>query len=249
MIFVTGDAHGDFRKLNAEAFPQQKTMTREDYVIICGDFGGVWDDSQEEHEVLDWLQQRPFTILWVDGNHENHDLLETFPVERWHGGKVHRIRPNVLHLMRGQLYEIGGFTFFTMGGASSHDIQDGILDPADPFFEEDYDRMSRENRMFRVLGLSWWPKEMPSQQEYDTALETLEKADWKVDYVISHCAPSPIVKSLGSWHETDKLTDFFQTVSEKLDFRYWFFGHYHGDGFLSIDERYALMYREVMRIR
>lgn len=249
MIFVTGDTHGDFRKLNETAFPEQKNLTREDYVIICGDFGGVWDNSQEEHRVLDWLNSRPFTILWVDGNHENYDLLDKMPVEEWHGGKIHRIRPNVLHLMRGQLYNIQGFTFFTLGGASSHDIQDGILDPADPFFDEDFARMSRENRMFRVLGQSWWTQEMPNQQEYDTALETLEKANWKVDYIVSHCAPSRIVKYLGSWHETDKLTDFFQTISEKLAFRYWFFGHYHEDGFISGDERYVLMYREVMRIR
>ena len=32
--------------------------------------------------------------------------------------------------MRGQVFEIEGKTFFTMGGAASHDIQDGILDPA-----------------------------------------------------------------------------------------------------------------------
>lgn len=249
MIFVTGDAHGDFRKFNQESFPEQKKMTREDYVIICGDFGGVWDDTQEEHKVLDWLEKRPFTTLWVDGNHENHDLLKKFPVEKWHGGKVHRIRPRVLHLMRGQLFNLEGYTFFTMGGASSHDIQDGILDPSDPLFEETYAEMLRKNRMFRVLGQSWWPGEMPDEQEYETALKTLQQADWKVDYVISHCAPSRIVKYLGAWHETDKLTDFFQTVSEKLDFRYWFFGHYHEDGFISGDDRFVLMYHEIMRIR
>ena len=42
------------------------------------------------------------------------------------------IRPSVLHLMRGQLYDICGKRIFTMGGASSHDIRDGILEPDDP---------------------------------------------------------------------------------------------------------------------
>lgn len=47
MIFVTGDCHGDYRKFNGANFPQQKEMDREDYVVVCGDFG-YWDDSKEQ---------------------------------------------------------------------------------------------------------------------------------------------------------------------------------------------------------
>lgn len=100
-------------------------MTKEDYVIICGDFGGVWNkevENKEEKHLLDWLEEKPFTTLFVDGNHENFDRLYSYPVELWHGGKVHKIRPSVIHLMRGQIYEIDGKSFFTFGGASSHDI-------------------------------------------------------------------------------------------------------------------------------
>ena len=122
-LFATGDTHGDFGRFDANIFPEQADMTRDDYVLICGDFGGVWSDSPKEHEKLDWLEDRPFTTLFVDGNHENYDLLEAMPVEEWHGGKVHRVRPHILHLMRGQVFEIGGSKFFTMGGASSHGIQ------------------------------------------------------------------------------------------------------------------------------
>ena len=49
-------------------------MTKEDYVIICGDFGGVWNkevENKEEKHLLDWLEEKPFTTLFVDGNHEN----------------------------------------------------------------------------------------------------------------------------------------------------------------------------------
>lgn len=64
------------------------------------------------------------------------DSLAEYPVSEWNGGKVQFIRPNVIHLTRGQIYNIDGSTFFTMGGARSHDIQDGILEPDDPEFEE-----------------------------------------------------------------------------------------------------------------
>ena len=53
-------------------------------------------------------------------------MLRELPVEDWHGGTVQRVRPSVIHLMRGQVYDIAGKRFFTMGGASSRDIQDGM---------------------------------------------------------------------------------------------------------------------------
>lgn len=249
MIFVTGDCHGSFRKFSIDSFEEQTEMTRDDYVIICGDFGAVWNNSEDENASLDWLNDRPFTTIWVDGNHENFDMLKEFPVEEWHGGKVHRIRPNILHLMRGQLFDIDGVTFFTMGGAACHDIQDGILDPRDPSFKEAYARMSRDNLMFRVRGRSWWPEELPSDEEYEEALATLEKANWKVDYVISHCPPGHIVKMLGAGLEVNRLTEFFENISQKLDFRYWFFGHYHEDGYILGEEKYVILYRDIMRIR
>ena len=42
MIYITGDTHSDFSRFTEENFPIQSEMTKDDYVIICGDFGGVW---------------------------------------------------------------------------------------------------------------------------------------------------------------------------------------------------------------
>ena len=134
-IYITGDTHGDVRRLNATSFFEQKEMTKDDYVVILGDFGLVWDwrgESREERNWLNWLEDKPFTTLFIDGNHENHDRLNDMEVEDWHGGKVHKIRPTVLHLMRGQVFNIDSKKIFTFGGASSHDIKDGILEPGDP---------------------------------------------------------------------------------------------------------------------
>lgn len=103
-------------------FPEQKNMTKSDYVIICGDFGGVWDGSRKERQTLDWLESLPFTVLFVSGNHENFDLLKVLPTEEWHGGKVQFIRPHVIHLLRGQVFEIEGYTFFTMGGGGGSEL-------------------------------------------------------------------------------------------------------------------------------
>ena len=245
MIFVTGDTHGDFRRFDGVCFPEQKQMTKDDYVIVCGDFGGIWDGTEDEAVQLDRLADKPFTILWVDGNHENFSLIKEFPVEEWNGGKVHRIRPNILHLMRGQLYIIDGYSFFTMGGASSHDIQDGILDPEDPDFMEELYRLRQRHGMFRVKGWSWWPEELPSEEEYAEARETLERADWEVDYVITHSAPSGIVKKVNERYQTDALTDFLEEVREKLKFHYWLFGHYHDNR--NIGNNFVLLYEQLVQ--
>lgn len=109
MIFITGDTHQDYRRFTELCFPEQKEMTKDDYVIICGDFGGVWNyqhESEREKMLMDELEAKSYTTLFVDGNHENFDRLYDYPVELWHGGKVHKIRPSVIHLMRGQVFDM-----------------------------------------------------------------------------------------------------------------------------------------------
>ena len=94
-------------------------------------------------------------------------------METWNGGKVQRVRPSVVHLMRGQVYEIGGRRFFTMGGASSHDIGDGILDPADPQLKQKCRRLDERGALYRIEHLSWWKEELPGEAEYREARENL----------------------------------------------------------------------------
>ena len=119
MIFITGDCHADFSRFKKNVFFEQSELSKKDYVIIAGDFGGVWsrgEESQKEKFNLDFLESLPFTILFVDGNHENFDRLNSFPVQTWHGGNVHMVRPSVIHLMRGQVFEIDGIKLFAFGG-------------------------------------------------------------------------------------------------------------------------------------
>ena len=130
MIYITGDTHGDFTRFSAKRLRRTGLeLTKEDYIIICGDFGLCWaKDKTFEYHCKNFAE-KPYTILWVQGNHENYDMIGEYPLEEWHGGKArHIIRDRVILLERGQVFEIDGKTFFTFGGASSHDIQGGILD-------------------------------------------------------------------------------------------------------------------------
>ena len=142
MIYITGDCHADWRKFSTESFPEQKDMTRDDFVIVCGDFG-LWHDNSTEQWWFKWFEEKNFTLLFVDGNHENFDRLygDEFEVVDFHGGKAHKIRENIYHLMRGYIFELEGKKFFAFGGASSHDINDGILNLED--YNDDYSEEKR----------------------------------------------------------------------------------------------------------
>ena len=228
-IFITGDTHGGFQRLfNFQDF-DQNDLTRDDYLIICGDFGGVWDGGGRDKKVIDSLGRLKYTVLFVDGNHENHFSLNNYPIEEWHGGYVHRISDNILHLCRGQVFNIYGKKFFTFGGAASHDISDGILDPADPDFKKKYLKLYHNPMaMFRILGVSWWAEEMPNNKEYNVGISNLEKVDYKVDYIISHCPPSSAILYFGKGtYKTDKLSDYLEKIYQKVQPKAFYCGHIH----------------------
>ena len=208
-------------------------MTKNDYVIICGDFGLVWNNDKEDMWWRSWLNDRPFTTLFVDGNHENFDLLNAYPVENWHGGKIHRIAPSIIHLMRGQLFDIEGKSFFTMGGAESHD------------------------REFRTIGISIWEQELPNNKEYAQALSTLEKCGYKADYVITHCAPTDIeyeveygkcTSAYNFYYSENRLTEFFRDLAEKMQYERWFCGHYHCDYVSKLNPKFEILYDKIVTL-
>ena len=226
MIYVTGDTHAniDIAKLNTTKFPQQKELTKNDFVIICGDFGLCWDGSHREMWWQDWLTAKNFTTLWIDGNHENFDMLYSYPVEKWNGGKIHRIDKNIIHLMRGQVFDIDNMRIFTMGGASSID------------------------RRFRKESVSWWSQEVPSEQEWSEAFRNLNKFNNKVDYVITHAAPLDMASRIPGLSK-----DFYDPVERDLfnimmeiDFKKWYFGHYHID--IDLTSKFTGLYSKIIKL-
>ena len=230
LIYVTGDVHGTIsltERLNTKNFPQQKEMTKSDYVIITGDFGLIWDGSKEDYFWLKWLDDtKPFTTLFIDGNHENFDILEQYPIEMWNGGKVHRINDSVIHLMRGQVFNIDGKKFFTFGGAASHDKE------------------------HRRVNISWWEREMPSYAEYEEGLDNLDKNHWIVDYVLTHTcsldALEWLVRRYNLSLDVDQMHRYFNEIASKLEYDQWFFGHFHQD--VELPNKQRLLYMDIVKL-
>ena len=102
MIYLIGDTHGELEidKLSSSKFPKGKSLTRNDYVIVLGDFGLFFSDppSAGERWWLKWLKGKPWTTLFLEGNHDNPNLLRALHVEERFGGKVGRYSDNLLAL-------------------------------------------------------------------------------------------------------------------------------------------------------
>lgn len=227
MIFVTGDTHGsqDFRKLHIFA-GEHPELTLDDYVIIAGDFGAVWDSKLLAAELKPYTEL-PFTVLFVDGNHENFDLLETFPVEEWHGGKVQKIKPNIIHLMRGQVFEIEGKTIFTFGGATSID------------------------KFMRREGITWWKQELPTYEELDEGIANLKRYGNKVDYIITHSCSEralmyPQIRNSATLKLSCPESQMLSYIEETTQFTHWYFGHFHIDA--EFGGKYTVLFDRVVRI-
>ena len=230
MIFVTGDTHRklDIKKLDAENFSEQSILTRDDFLIITGDFGGIWTGDLSDDEVLDYHENKSYTTLFVGGNHENYDALNTYPVERWNGGLVHRIKDHLFHLMNGQIFEINGKSFFIMGGATSVD------------------------KMYRTEHVTWWPQEEPDKDELKLGLDNLQRHGNKVNYIITHTVPEKVRK-----HAFQPMKDFLDydsgvekyldRIIDTVDYDKWYAGHIHIDRELT-DYRLRIIYNSIVII-
>lgn len=251
MVYITGDTHGEYGRFSSRRMRAQgMELTEKDYVIVCGDFGLCWTKNATFHYECDFFEGKPFTVLWVQGNHENYDFISEFKIEEWNGGKVrHIVRDKVILLERGQVFTIQGKTFFTFGGAASHDIQGGVLDRKNPDYERLVKKAKKEKLPYRILRETWWPEELPSEEEMSEGIRNLEKVKYKVDYVISHCCSTRIQNLLDSepykLFEADILTEYFENLEDKLEYTDWYFGHYHMDR--RIDEKHMLLYKTIIK--
>ena len=164
MIYVAVEANGRFCKAahicGSEPAADEKRLRHH-----CGRFRRM-RSGKNLGENLKLYGELPFTVLFLDGNYENSDLLNTYPEGEWRGGKVHIIKPDILHLMRGQVFELEGNIIFTFGGATSID------------------------KYMRQEGVSWWKEEMPSFAELDEGIANLKRYNNKVDYIITSPIPA-----------------------------------------------------------
>lgn len=248
MIYVTGDTHGDFKRFSKKNYGT--ILNENDIVIILGDMGLLWSKDKEYDYWCKFFKEKPWLTLFIDGNHENFNMLEEYPIEVWNGGKVRQIvKDKVLHLERGQVFTIENKTFFTMGGASSKDIEGGILDREDELFKFKKKDLKRKHLNFRILNESWWKQELPNEKELEEGIFNLQKNNNQIDYILTHCTSNYIqqkIKELYSYKKMneDILTNYFDKLEDTIIYKEWYFGHYHED--IKIDDKHILCYKNLI---
>lgn len=200
MIYITGDTHADFSRFKD---PALRKLKKNDALIICGDFGFIWNGSPEEKKLLKKIGKLPYNVLFVEGSHENYDLLEEYEVSEWCGGKTRLISGRLRQLMRGQVFEIAEKTVFTFGGGQTDDIYE---------LQE---------------GSNWWEREIPSDEELEEGLENLEKSKNKVDFIVTYEPPAKMQDFLLGNGERNHINTYLNKIYDNVEFKGWFFGKLH----------------------
>ena len=225
--FITGDTHGeiDYRKLSSKNFMEGRKCTKDDFLIVAGDFGVIWHNdpnNRAERYLTEWYNEKKWTTLFVDGNHENHDRLDQLPIiEKW-GGKVGVVSDSIFHLKRGEIYLLNGKTYFCFGGAMSRDTE------------------------WRTLGLSWWKQEVASREDTENALNNLEKHNYKVDRIIAHTVPEELVSMLGFFKgKNDPTRSFLDHIVRSTEFDDYYCGHCHMDKSFG---KFHVLYHSIVKI-
>ena len=229
MLYITGDIHGDQTIWNTHLLPFLKPG---DEILVAGDFGiGFYGGRYlTEDQFFDELEKEDITIYFIDGNHEAFTKLYSYPVIIKNYGKVHQIRKNIFHLMRGEIYEINRKKILCFGGGFSLD--------------RDWRALSGPNQ-------NWWKEEMPTEEEYQNLIVNLKKYENKVDYVITHTAPGETVSYIAKLGlgikdhvaEEQPLTNFLEYVRSVIDYKIWYFGHFHAD--IGTESQYSLWRNQI----
>lgn len=206
MIYITGDTHGDLSDIESRNIGKIK---KGDILIITGDFGFLWDNSKSEIKALKKLSKKKFTILFVEGVHENFDMINEHEDVEIFENSAKKIADNIYCLKRGAIYTIEGKSVFCLGG--------GGVD--DPFENLDSDPLN--------------DKAMPTDEVLQEAVNNLQSIQKNVDIIITHEAPASVKKLIRRDSNINDLNIFFDTLLHNVRYKMWYFGSLHTDRALS----------------
>ena len=223
MIYITGDMHGDESRLYDKQWFKLKAG---DVLIICGDFGFLWDGNEKEKQVIKYLGSRKFTVCFLDGTHDNYTLINNCRETIWKGGKVNRIEGNLLHLERGQIFNIDGTKIFTFGGGESDD------------------------KDIRMESGNWWKEELPTAAQMTEGATNLDEAGLNVDYIITHEPPSLVKSSMllrkGKTDRVSIINGQFEEINRSCKFKHWYFGSMHEDRLVT--PRHSCVFKNIIKL-
>lgn len=218
MICVIADTHGDYSRFSDKKL---RMLKKGDYLIVCGDFGFVWDGTEHEKSTLKKIGEKKYTTLFLTGSHDNYELLSHYPTEEYKGGKARQICGNLYMLESGELFSIDGQSIFVFGGGQAGDIE------------------------ARMENNTWWSAELPDEKMLEEGRKRLYEAGNMADYIFTHEPPASLAEFLERGNAVIpmcRLNIFFDRMKSEVDFKMWFFGKLHKNKF--IPPRYHAVFDE-----
>lgn len=229
MIYITGDTHGNFE--NIKEFCYEYETTIDDIMIILGDVGINYYLNYRDDELKGELSRVPITLFCIHGNHEERpELIRNYEEKSWNEGHVYYEEeyPNILFAIDGEIYNFNEKKAITIGGAYSID------------------------KYYRISGnLPWFSSEQPDEWIKANVEKKLDSENWEVDYVLSHTGPLkyiPTDEFLPNIEQSkvDQSTEeWLNKIEEKLNYKIWYFGHFHTDRFL---DKAAILFEEILEL-
>lgn len=206
MIYITGDTHREFSRLN-----YIKNIKENDMLIVLGDTGINYCLDNEDISYKEYLKKFKIKIFCVRGNHEERpENIDSYKEVNMFDGKVYieKNYPNLIFAKDGEIYNIDGKSFLVIGGAYSID------------------------KNYRLLyGYKWFKDEQLTEIEMKNILEKIKGKHF--DIVLTHTCPykyEPTETFLNDIDQTkvDKTMEYFlDKVEESISYNKWYCGHYH----------------------
>lgn len=219
MIYITGDTHGDFTKI--DFFCKKMNTTKQDIIIILGDAGINYYLNEKDEKIKRHISNLPITLFCLHGNHEARpETISSYELSTFFGGQVYieKSCPNIIFAKDAEIYDIEGKKTLVIGGAYSID--------------KDY-RLT--------MGYKWFPDEQPTKELKNKCMDIVNSK--KIDIILSHTGPKkfePVECFLSFVDQTavDKTTEEFLDKLEAVkNYNQWYFGHYHTDKKLLADNK------------
>lgn len=195
-----------------------------------GDAGINYYLDERDKKLKEKISKYPITLFCIHGNHEerpqnikSYILKHTGYFFYWSEPDY----PNIFFAQDGAM-SLYGKKFFVLGGAYSIDK---------------YYRLSK--------GWKWFEDEQMSLKNRNTFLKWTTSTK-SFDYVLSHTAPlskEPTHLFLANIDQStvDKsMEEFLEKIKNQIEFKKWFFGHYHSDEI--IDDKFRLMYNDIIEL-
>jgi UDP-2,3-diacylglucosamine pyrophosphatase LpxH len=222
--FLKGDIHGNLFEIID--FINRFNLGKNDNIIILGDCGIAWRKDKKDlaQNIKLWNEcGNGVKLYFIDGNHENFNILNSLPIENNMG----KIADNIYHLRRGQVYEFENKKILVCGGADSID------------------------KYRRIENFTWWKEEAISQETIDDI--PAGHYDYVLTHCCPRSVfeKNRIYLSTLQFLDENKINhsseDMLEQLKNKITFDHWFFGHYHINR--NLDEKFTCLFEDFMEVR